>query len=165
MIVKKNSAVEKENTKLNISKKVSTNLSESLQLLNERFLACIKDIDTSEVEDVDFVNSLITQFNSLIETMSKTQRNSFKRLDFVRLTDESGVIAIDYKLFVVGEFYIENEKPAYYKRRIVRARTPKEAIYKYKKVDASTDNSITCLGEKDTTSDYSLGIENEEIID
>ncbi len=165
MIVKKNIAVENESQKLNMSKKVSTNLSDSLQLLHERFIACTKDIDTSDVEDVDFVNSLIAQFNSLIETMSKTQRNSYKSLDFVKLTDEFGVAVVDYKLFVVGELYIENEKPSYYKRRIVNARTPKEAIYKYKKVDASLDNSLTCLGEKDTTSDYSLGIENEEIID
>lgn len=165
MIIKKNSVSEDENNKLNISKKVSTNLSESLQLLNERFISCIKDIDTSEVEDVDFANGLIAQFNSLIETMSKTQRNSFKRLEFVKLTDEMGKVALDYRLFVVGEFYIEDEKPTYYKRRVVRARTPKEAIYKYKKVDASLDNSLTCLGEKDNTSDYSLGIENEDIID
>ena len=67
MIIKKNSVSEDENNKLNISKKVSTNLSESLQLLNERFISCIKDIDTSEVEDVDFANGLIAQFNSLIE--------------------------------------------------------------------------------------------------
>ena len=64
-----------------------------------------------------------------------------------------------------GEFYLENEKPAYYKRRIVRARTPKEAVYKYKQVDASLDISLSCLGEKDNESDYSLNIENDEIID
>ena len=44
MIVKKDSQTEDLNTKLNISKKVSTNLSSSLQLLNERFMSCVKDI-------------------------------------------------------------------------------------------------------------------------
>lgn len=164
MIVKKNVVEDVEN-KLNISKKVSTNLSESLQLLNERFMTCVKDVDTSEVEDVDFVNSLIKQFNDLVDLMSKSQKNKFKRLELIKLTDEQGNPVTDYKLWVVGEFYIENDKPAYYKRRIVRARTPKEAVYKYKKVDALLDNSLVCLGEKDNVSDYSLNIENDEIID
>ena len=78
------------------------------------------------------------------------------------MTDEQGKPVTTYKLWVVGEFYLENEKPAYYKRRIVRARTPKEAVYKYKQVDASLDISLSCLGEKDNESDYSLNIENDE---
>jgi hypothetical protein len=164
MIVKKNIIEDVEN-KLSVSKKVSTNLSESLQLLNERFMTCVKDVDTSEVEDVDFVNSLIKQFNDLVDLMSKNQKNKFKRLEFIKLTDEQGNPVTDYKLWVVGEFYLENDKPAYYKRRIVRARTPKEAVYKYKKIDALLDNSLSCLGEKDNVSDYSLNIENDEIID
>ena len=165
MIVKKDSQTEDLNTKLNISKKVSTNLSSSLQLLNERFMTCVKDIDTSEVEDVDFINGLIAQFNDLIEAMSKNQKKKFKHIEFVKLTDEQGNPVTDYKLWVVGELYIENGKPNYYKRRIVRARTMKEAVYKYKKTDSSLANSLTCFGEKDNTSDYSLGIEIEDIID
>lgn len=165
MIVKKDSQTEDLNTKLNISKKVSTNLSSSLQLLNERFMTCVKDVDTSEIEDVDFINGLIGQFNELIEAMSKNQKRKFKRIEFVKLTDEQGNPVTDYKLWVVGELYIENGKPSYYKRRIVRARTMKEAVYKYKKTDSSLTNSLTCFGEKDNTSDYSLGIEIEDIID
>ena len=165
MIVKKDSQTEDLNTKLNISKKVSTNLSSSLQLLNERFMSCVKDIDTSEIEDVDFINGLITQFNDLIEAMSKNQKKKFKRIEFVKLTDEQGNPVTDYKIWVVGELYIEDGKPNYYKRRIVRARTMKEAVYKYKKTDSSLTNSLTCFGEKDNTSDYSLGIEIEDIID
>lgn len=165
MIVKKNSQVDDLGTKLNVSKKVSTTLSESLQLLNERFMSCVKDVDTSDIEDVDFINGLITQFNELIETMSKNQKNKFKRLEYLKLTDEQGNPVIDYKLWVVGELYIENDKPTYYRRRIVRARTMKEAIYKYKKVNSSLTNSLTCFGEKDNTSDYSLDIEIEDIID
>lgn len=165
MIVKKDSQTEDLNTKLNISKKVSTNLSSSLQLLNERFMTCVKDIDTSEIEDVDFINGLIAQFNDLIEAMSKNQKKKFKHIEFVKLTDEQGNPVTDYKLWVVGELYIENGKPNYYKRRIVRARTMKEAVYKYKKTDSSLANSLTCFGEKDNTSDYSLGIEIEDIID
>lgn len=165
MIVKKDSQTEDLNTKLNISKKVSTNLSSSLQLLNERFMSCVKDIDTSEIEDVDFINGLIAQFNDLIEAMSKNQKKKFKRIEFVKLTDEQGNPVTDYKIWVVGELYIEDGKPNYYKRRIVRARTMKEAVYKYKKTDSSLTNSLTCFGEKDNTSDYSLGIEIEDIID
>ncbi len=165
MIVKKDSQTEDLNTKLNISKKVSTNLSSSLQLLNERFMSCVKDIDTSEIEDVDFINGLIAQFNDLIEAMSKNQKRKFKRIEFVKLTDEQGNPVTDYKIWVVGELYIEDGKPNYYKRRIVRARTMKEAVYKYKKTDSSLTNSLTCFGEKDNTSDYSLGIEIEDIID
>lgn len=165
MIVKKDSQTEDLNTKLNISKKVSTNLSSSLQLLNERFMTCVKDIDTSEIEDVDFINGLIAQFNDLIEAMSKNQKKKFKRIEFVKLTDEQGNPVTDYKIWVVGELYIEDGKPNYYKRRIVRARTMKEAVYKYKKTDSSLTNSLTCFGEKDNTSDYSLGIEIEDIID
>ena len=165
MIVKKDSQIEDLNTKLNISKKVSTNLSSSLQLLNERFMSCVKDIDTSEIEDVDFINGLIAQFNDLIEAMSKNQKKKFKRIEFVKLTDEQGNPVTDYKIWVVGELYIEDGKPNYYKRRIVRARTMKEAVYKYKKTDSSLTNSLTCFGEKDNTSDYSLGIEIEDIID
>ena len=165
MIVKKDSQTEDLNTKLNISKKVSTNLSSSLQLLNERFMTCVKDIDTSEIEDVDFINGLIAQFNDLIAAMSKNQKKKFKHIEFVKLTDEQGNPVTDYKLWVVGELYIENGKPNYYKRRIVRARTMKEAVYKYKKTDSSLTNSLTCFGEKDNTSDYSLGIEIEDIID
>jgi hypothetical protein len=164
MIIKKNVVEDTEN-KLSVSKKVSTNLSESLQLLNERFMACVKDVDTSDVEDVNFVNSLIRQFNDLVEVMSRSQNNTFKTLEEIKLTDEQGKPVTTYKLWVVGEFYLENEKPAYYKRRIVRARTPKEAVYKYKQVDASLDISLSCLGEKDNESDYSLNIENDEIID
>ena len=74
MIVKKDLQTEDLNTKLNVSKKVATNLSSSLQLLNERFMTCVKDIDTSEIEDVDFINGLIAQFNDLIEAMSKNQK-------------------------------------------------------------------------------------------
>ena len=165
MIVKKDSQTEDLNTILNISKKVSTNLSSSLQLLNERFMSCVKDIDTSEIEDVDFINGLIAQFNDLIEAMSKNQKKKFKRIEFVKLTDEQGNPVTDYKIWVVGELYIEDGKPNYYKRRIVRARTMKEAVYKYKKTDSSLTNSLTCFGEKDNTSDYSLGIEIEDIID
>ena len=165
MIVKKDSQTEDLNTKLNISKKVSTNLSSSLQLLNERFMTCVKDIDTSEIEDVDFINGLIAQFNDLIEAMSKNQKKKFKRIEFVKLTDEQGNPVTDYKIWVVGELYIEDGKPNYYKRRIVRARTMKEAVYKNKKTDSSLTNSLTCFGEKDNTSDYSLGIEIEDIID
>lgn len=165
MIVKKDSQTEDLNTKLNVSKKVATNLSSSLQLLNERFMTCVKDIDTSEIEDVDFINGLIAQFNDLIEAMSKNQKRKFKRIEFVKLTDEQGNPVTDYKIWVVGELYIEDGKPNYYKRRIVRARTMKEAVYKYKKTDSSLTNSLTCFGEKDNTSDYSLGIEIEDIID
>ena len=165
MIVKKDSQTEDLNTKLNVSKKVATNLSSSLQLLNERFMTCVKDIDTSEIEDVDFINGLIAQFNDLIEAMSKNQKKKFKRIEFVKLTDEQGNPVTDYKIWVVGELYIEDGKPNYYKRRIVRARTMKEAVYKYKKTDSSLTNSLTCFGEKDNTSDYSLGIEIEDIID
>lgn len=164
MIIKKNIVEDTEN-KLSVSKKVSTHLSESLQLLNERFMACVKDVDTSDVEDVNFVNGLIRQFNDLVEVMSRSQNNTFKTLEEIKLTDEQGNPVTTYKLWVVGEFYLENEKPAYYKRRIVRARTPKEAIYKYKQVDASLDISLSCLGEKDNVSDYSLNIEIDEIID
>ena len=165
MIVKKDSQTEDLNTKLNVSKKVATNLSSSLQLLNERFMTCVKDIDTSEIEDVDFINGLIAQFNDLIEAMSKNQKKKFKRIEFVKLTDEQGNPVTDYKIWVVGELYIEDGKPNYYKRRIVRARTMKEAVYKYKKTDSSLTNSLTCFGENDNTSDYSLGIEIEDIID
>ena len=128
-------------------------------------MSCVKDIDTSEIEDVDFINGLIAQFNDLIEAMSKNQKKKFKRIEFVKLTDEQGNPVTDYKIWVVGELYIEDGKPNYYKRRIVRARTMKEAVYKYKKTDSSLTNSLTCFGEKDNTSDYSLGIEIEDIID
>ena len=97
--------------------------------------------------------------------MSKNQNNSYKRLNYVKLTDDYGNIATEYKIWVVGEEYFEDGKPTYYKRRIVRARTPKEAVYKYKKEDIYADTSIKCLGEKDNVSAYSLGIENEEVID
>lgn len=154
--------------KLDISKGLSTKLSENLQLLNERFISCVKDVDTSEIEEVDFTNNLIKQVNNLIDSILKNQKSkkaNLKRLDFIKLTDESGKVITDYKFWVVGECFIENDKPVYYKRRIVRARTPKEAVFKYKQVDPSVDNSLSCLGEKDATSDYSLNIENEEIID
>ena len=85
MIVKKDSQTEDLNTKLNISKKVSTNLSSSLQLLNERFMTCVKDIDTSEIEDVDFINGLIAQFNDLIEAMSKNQKKKFQQINYYRI--------------------------------------------------------------------------------
>ena len=111
MIIKKNVVEDTEN-KLSVSKKVSTNLSESLQLLNERFMACVKDVDTSDVEDVNFVNSLIRQFNDLVEVMSRSQNNTFKTLEEIKLTDEQGKPVTTYKLWVVGEFYLENEKPA-----------------------------------------------------
>lgn len=154
--------------KLDISKALSSKISENLQLLNERFMNCVKDVDTSEVEEVNFTNNLIKQFNGLVESISKNQKNQntkIKRLEFVNLTDETGQVIKDYKFWVVGECYIENGKRTFYKRRIVRARTPKEAVFKYKQIDPSVDISLSCLGEKDTSSDYSLNIENEEIID
>lgn len=151
--------------KLNVSKRVSTSLSESLQLLNERFMVCVKDVDSSEIEEVEFANGLITRLNDLIELMSKSQKSKYNRLEYIKLTDDFGNPVTEYKLWVVGEFYIENGKASYYKRRIVRARTPKEAVYKYKKVDSSLDSSLSCLGEKDNVSDYCFGIENEEVID
>ena len=137
----------------------------ALVVENKANLKNDEDIDTSEIEDVDFINGLIAQFNDLIEAMSKNQKKKFKRIEFVKLTDEQGNPVTDYKIWVVGELYIEDGKPNYYKRRIVRARTMKEAVYKYKKTDSSLTNSLTCFGEKDNTSDYSLGIEIEDIID
>lgn len=152
-------------SRLSVSKKVSGDLSNSLQLLIERFMTCIKTLDTSEVEEVEYVNTLIGRLNDLIDFMSVKQNNSYSRLDYVKLTDDYGNVATEYKLWVVGEFYIDNDVASYYKRRIVRARTPKEAIYKYKLVDNTATSSLICFGEKDMESDYSLNIENEEIID
>ena len=165
MLIQKQVVVEDESTKLNVSKKVSTALSTSLQLLNEQFMACVGDIDTSEVEDVNFINELIGQFNDLIDTMSKNQKNKFKKLRYIKLTDDEGNPVTEYKHWIVGEEYIENGKSSYYNRRIVRARSPKEAIYKYKKTNSLLANSLTCFGIQDKHSDYSLNLEVEDIID
>ena len=129
MIVTKNKEEDLVN-KLSVSKQVTSSLSDSLQLLNERFMACIKNVDSTEIEEVDYGN-----------------------------------VANDYKIWVVGEEYFEDGKPTYYKRRFVRARTPKESIYKYKQVDKFADTSISCIGEKDGVSPYCFGVENEEIIE
>ena len=150
--------------KLSVSKQVTSGLSDSLQLLNERFMSCIKNVDSSEIEEVEYANSLIVKFNDLIDFMNRSQNNSFKRLSYIKLTDEFGNVANDYKIWVVGEEYFEEGKPTYYKRRFVRARTPKEAVYKYKQEDKFADISISCLGEKDGISPYCFGVENEEVI-
>lgn len=164
MIVTKNKEEDLVN-KLSVSKQVTSSLSDSLQLLNERFMACIKNVDSTEIEEVDYANSLIEKFNDLIDFMSKNQNNSFNRLNYIKLTDDYGNVANDYKIWVVGEEYFEDGKPTYYKRRFVRARTPKESIYKYKQVDKFADTSISCIGEKDGVSPYCFGVENEEIIE
>ena len=90
MIVSKSKENEEDfaNSRLSKSKQVSGDLSDSLQLLIERFITCIKTLDTSEVEEVDYVNSLINRLNDLIDFMSRNQNKPYKRLDYVKLTDD-----------------------------------------------------------------------------
>lgn len=152
-------------TKLSVSKKISKDLSFNLQQLSEKIMTCVQDIDTTEVEDVEYCNKLIKKINKLIDSMSKSQHFDFQKIDLVRLTDEQGVAAEENKIFVVGEVYfaIDGTK-VFSKRRKVDARTYKEAVYKYKKYDASLGTELTCFGEYDETQDYSQGIENEDLI-
>lgn len=132
--------------KLSVSKKVFTDLSYNLQLLNERVMTCIDSVDSTEVEEVDEYNKIVSLLNELIETISRFQRTELNRIEPLCLTDDDGVIAEDLKTYVVGHYFIEEEKENYYKCRIVNARTPKEAIYKYKKEYQTVDTSITCFG-------------------
>lgn len=150
--------------KLSVSKKVSENLSYNLQQLNEKVCNCITNIDTSSVENVLFCNGVIDKLNDLIDIISKNQGTVFEKLQYINLTDDMGQVATEYKLWVVGEFFVENGVSQYYKRRIVEARTPKEAVYVYKKVDTSLGNSLICFGEQDENQEYSQGIDNMEVI-
>lgn len=160
-----NSDKNEENlNKLSVSKKVSENLSYNLQQLNEKVCNCITNIDTSNVENVLFCNGVIDKLNDLIDIISQNQGTIFEKLQYLNLTDDLGQVATEYKLWVVGEFFVENGVSQYYKRRIVEARTPKEAIYAYKKVDSSLGNSLICFGEQDESQEYSQGIDNMEVI-
>lgn len=153
-------------TKLSVSKKLSTDLSFNLQQLSEKVMTCVQDIDTTEVEDVEYCNKLIKKLNKVFESLSKTQNYKFPKIEFVRLTDEQGVVAEENKLYVVGEVYFTSDgNKVFSKRRKVEARTYKEAVYKYKKTDASLGTELTCFGEYDETQDYSQGIEIEDIIE
>lgn len=152
-------------TKLSVSKKLSTDLSFNLQQLSEKVMTCVQDTDTTEVEDVEYCNKLIKKINKVFESLSKTQNFEFQKIEFVRLTDEQGVVAEENKLYVVGEVYFTSDgNKVFSKRRKVEARTYKEAVYKYKKTDASLGTELTCFGEYDETQDYSQGIEIEDII-
>lgn len=152
-------------TKLRVSKKLSTDLSFNLQQLSEKVMTCVQDTDTTEVDDVEYCNKLIKKMNKVFESLAKSQNLDFTKIEYVRLTDELGVVAEEKKIFVVGEVYFTTDgEKTYSKCRKVEARTFKEAIYKYKKIDASLGTELTCFGEYDESQDYSQSLENEEII-
>lgn len=150
--------------KLEKSKQISYDLFSNWQILTEKIMTLIENIDTSSVEDIEYANSIIDKLNTLVDSLSN-EKTEFSKFKYINLTDEYGNVATEYKLWVCGQFILVKGQNEYYKRRIVRARTPKEAVYKYTKVDNSLGNNLSCLGIKDAESEYSLGIENEEIIE
>ena len=156
--------IDDEDTYLSMPKKVSESLSFNLQQLIEKIMSIVNNVDTSDIEDIDFCNDILDKFNNLIDVINLNLGTAIDKLKFLQLTDEFGNIVKDYRNWVVGELYVEDGHRQYYKRRIVYARTPKEAIYKYSKVDDSLGASLICIGEYDETTDYSKNIENIEII-
>lgn len=156
---------EKIEDKLSISKKVFTNLSYHLQLLSERVMSCVESVDTSEIEEVEEYNKIVKLLNELIETISKNQHTELSKFDFLSLTNEEGNLATDFKLFVVGHYFLEEEKEKYYKCRIVNARTSKEALYKYNKEYQTVDTSVVCFGLYGEEIDCNRYIEEQKVID
>lgn len=156
---------ESSDDKLSISKKQSANLFFNLQMLTEKIENCIQNIDMTELEDVEFCNNIIDKMNSLIEVIEKNQSIKLMKLPFVSLLDDDGNSVSEYKKWVVGECFFVKEKEEYHKRRIVSARTGKEALTLYKRVEEGiTVTSVVCFGLYDETKEYSKGIENTNII-
>ena len=150
--------------KLSVSKKVFTDLSYNLQLLNEKVMACIDSVDSTEVEEVDEYNNIVNMLNELIETISGFQKTELNKIELLYLTDDDGVVADGLKTYVVGHYFLEEEKENYYKCRIVNARTSKEAVYKYKKEYQTVDTSITCFGLYEDGLMCNSYIEGQEVI-
>lgn len=150
--------------KLEKSKQISFDLFSNWQVLTEKVMGLIANIDTSSVEDINFANAIIDKLNVLVDTLSNDKKE-YAKFKYINLTDEYGNVALEDKLWVCGQFVLVKGKNEYYKRRIVKARTAKEAIYKYEKVDSSLGNNLSCLGLKDGVSEYSLGIEDGDIIE
>lgn len=151
--------------KLSVSKKVFNNLSYNLQLLSERVMSCVDSVDSSEIEEVEEYNKIVGLLNELIGTISENQQTKLNQIDFLYLTDDLGNLAEDFKLFVVGHYYLEEEKEKYYKCRVVNARTSKEALYKYKKEYQTVDTSVACFGLYDEELEYNRYIEEQKVID
>lgn len=161
--VSKKKEVEEEN-KLTKSKKMSTDLSYNLQLLSERVKASIQSVDTSDVEDVEHCNNIIKLLNDLLAKISTNQNTEYTPFDEIPLTDEDGNIVTEYKDFVVGYYFLENNKESYYKCRIVSARTSKEAIFKYQKKVDIIDDSVSCFGEYIEDAPYNEALDDMEKI-
>lgn len=146
-------------------KKQSANLFFNLQMLSEKVENCIQNVDMTELEDIEFCNSIIEKLNDLIDIIEKNQSIKLVKLPFVNLLDDDGKPVNEYKKWVVGECFFVKDKEEYNRRRIVLARTSKEAMTLYKRIEEGiTITSVVCLGLYDETKGYSLNIENTNII-
>lgn len=161
MIVSGKKEESSENSKYNVSKRVSENLSFNLQNCIEKIRASIDSVDSSNVEDVDFCNNIVRKVNDIIEVMSETQGKEISKLQEIRLVDGDGNPATEYKLWVVGAY---DGPGKYEKRKLVNARTAKEAEYRYRKVEDTLGPRLTCFGVFSEAEEYSQGVDQNEII-
>lgn len=147
------------------NRNIADKYDKELGLLLSKARTIFSQIDTTEVEDVDFGNSIIDKINVLIDIISQNSDIKLNHLRYINYTDETGKPLLDFFTYVVGDTLIDNGETVYLNRRIVKARNGKEAIFKYKKVIDDGSTSVSCLGLLDNDEAYSKNIENLEIIE
>lgn len=147
------------------NKDIADKYDKQLGLLLSKAKSIFAKLDTTDIDDVDFGNSIVEKINLLIDTMSNNQNISIPHLKLINYTDMDGNPLLDFFTFVVGSTIIEKGEVTFLNRRLVKARDFKEAVLKYKKVVDDGSTTVSCLGKFDETESYSKDIENMELID